>query len=86
MCTLHDEDRVFGLLLVGDRIGDVSTFADEDLGLCRETFAGHASVLLENGRLDRVPLGRAAPGADGEGGVRGVGRRAGAGDCRDTGV
>ena len=39
-------------MLVGDRVGDVSTFADEDLGLC-ETFAGHASVLLENGRLER---------------------------------
>ncbi|MFI5056234.1 MAG: putative bifunctional diguanylate cyclase/phosphodiesterase [Actinomycetota bacterium] len=52
VCTLKDEDRVFGLLLVGDRIGDVSTFAEEDLGLF-ETFAGHASVLLENGRLER---------------------------------
>ena len=52
VCTLNDEDRVFGLMLVGDRVGDVSTFADEDLGLC-ETFAGHASVLLENGRLER---------------------------------
>src|SRR5207342_2375444 len=31
---------------------DVSTFDDQDLSLF-ETFASHASVLLENGRLER---------------------------------
>jgi diguanylate cyclase (GGDEF)-like protein len=52
MCTLNGEQRIFGLLLVGDRVDDVSTFAEEDLSLF-ETFASHASVLLENGRLER---------------------------------
>ena len=42
----------FGLLIVGDRAGDVTTFAETDLELF-ETFAGHASVLLENGRLEQ---------------------------------
>ncbi|TML74828.1 MAG: EAL domain-containing protein, partial [Actinobacteria bacterium] len=36
---------------VGERAGDVSTFGDADLELF-ETFAGHASILLENGRLE----------------------------------
>jgi diguanylate cyclase (GGDEF)-like protein len=48
---LHGEDRTFGLLLVGERLGDVSTFVETDLELF-ETFAGHASILLENGRLE----------------------------------
>jgi diguanylate cyclase (GGDEF)-like protein len=48
---LHGEDRTFGLLVVGDRLGDVSTFVGADVELF-ETFAGHASILLENGRLE----------------------------------
>jgi diguanylate cyclase (GGDEF)-like protein len=48
---LRGEDRTFGLLVVGERAGDVSTFGDPDLELF-ETFAGHASILLENGRLE----------------------------------
>jgi diguanylate cyclase (GGDEF)-like protein len=48
---LRGEDRTFGLLVVGERIGDVSTFGDTDVELF-ETFAGHASILLENGRLE----------------------------------
>jgi diguanylate cyclase (GGDEF)-like protein len=48
---LRGEDRTFGLLVVGERAGDVSTFGDADLDLF-ETFAGHASILLENGRLE----------------------------------
>ncbi len=52
VCSLRGEQRTFGLLVVGDRIGDVSTFGPGDLALF-ETFAGHASVLLENGRLER---------------------------------
>jgi diguanylate cyclase (GGDEF)-like protein len=39
------------LLVVGERVGDVSTFGDTDVELF-ETFAGHASILLENGRLE----------------------------------
>ena len=48
---LRGEDRTFGLLLVGERVGDVSSFSDTDIELF-ETFAGHASILLENGRLE----------------------------------
>src|SRR5215471_6337753 len=52
LCALRGEERVFGILLVGGRVGDVSTFDENDLTLF-ETFAGHASVLLENGRLEQ---------------------------------
>jgi diguanylate cyclase (GGDEF)-like protein len=48
---LRGEDRTFGLLVVGDRAGDVSTF-DEDALALFDTFSGHASILLENGRLE----------------------------------
>jgi diguanylate cyclase (GGDEF)-like protein len=48
---LRGEDRTFGLLVVGERLGDVSTFVETDAELF-ETFAGHASILLENGRLE----------------------------------
>ena len=48
---LRGEDRTFGLLVVGERLGDVSTFAEADVELMG-TFAGHASILLENGRLE----------------------------------
>jgi diguanylate cyclase (GGDEF)-like protein len=48
---LRGENRTFGLLVVGERAGDVSTFGDADVDLF-ETFAGHASILLENGRLE----------------------------------
>jgi diguanylate cyclase (GGDEF)-like protein len=48
---LRGENGVFGLMLVGERGGDISTFSATDLDLF-ETFAGHASVLLENGRLE----------------------------------
>jgi diguanylate cyclase (GGDEF)-like protein len=49
--ALRGDDGPFGLLIVGDRAGDVTTFGDGDLELF-ETFAGHASILLENGRLE----------------------------------
>jgi diguanylate cyclase (GGDEF)-like protein len=48
---LRGENGTFGLLIVGGRAGDASTFSDGDLELF-ETFAGHASILLENGRLE----------------------------------
>ena len=51
VAPLRGEDRTFGLLVVGERLGDVSTFVDTDVELL-ETFAGHASILLENGRLE----------------------------------
>jgi diguanylate cyclase (GGDEF)-like protein len=48
---LRGEDRTFGLLVAGERAGDVSTFGEADVELF-STFAGHASILLENGRLE----------------------------------
>ncbi|HEY2310477.1 MAG TPA: EAL domain-containing protein [Gaiellaceae bacterium] len=51
VAPLRGEDRTFGLLVVGERLGDVSTFAEGDTELLG-TFAGHASILLENGRLE----------------------------------
>jgi diguanylate cyclase (GGDEF)-like protein len=48
--ALRAEDRIFGLLLVGDRAGDVATFTADDCKLL-ETFASHAGVLLENDRV-----------------------------------
>jgi signal transduction histidine kinase len=51
VAPLFGEDRlVVGTLLVGDRLGDVSTFDEEDLKLF-ETLANHASISLENARL-----------------------------------
>ncbi len=52
VAALRGEDGAFGLLLVGDRSGDVDTFSADDQRLL-ETFSGHASVMLENGRLER---------------------------------
>jgi diguanylate cyclase (GGDEF)-like protein len=48
---LRGESETFGLLVVGERAGDVSSFGTVDVELF-ETFAGHASILLENGRLE----------------------------------
>jgi diguanylate cyclase (GGDEF)-like protein len=48
--TLHGADRVFGIVLVGNRSGDVATFTNDDRKLF-ETFASHAAVLLENDRV-----------------------------------
>ncbi len=50
LAALRGEKRVLGMLLIANRSGDVSTFSADDRRLC-ETFASHASVLLENGRL-----------------------------------
>jgi diguanylate cyclase (GGDEF)-like protein len=48
--TLRADDRIFGVLLVGERAGDVATFTADDCKLL-ETFASHAGVLLENDRV-----------------------------------
>src|SRR5262245_2854468 len=53
LTTLHGEQRELGVLVVGDRSSDVSTFGDDDRRLF-ETFAGHASILLENDRLEQT--------------------------------
>jgi diguanylate cyclase (GGDEF)-like protein len=50
LAALRRDDRIFGMLLVGDRAGDVSTFNEDDRKLI-ETFASHAGVLLENDRV-----------------------------------
>jgi len=50
--ALEGEHRLLGLLVAGDRASDVATFEDEDVGLL-ETFAGHATVVLENNRLEQ---------------------------------
>jgi len=52
VAALRGEDGAFGLLVVGERSGDVETFNADDRRLL-ETFVGHASVMLENGRLER---------------------------------
>jgi diguanylate cyclase (GGDEF)-like protein len=52
IAALRGEDGAFGLLVVGERSGDVETFNADDRRLL-ETFVGHASVMLENGRLER---------------------------------
>jgi len=50
--VLRGDEGVFGLLLVGGRIGDVTEFDENDLVLF-ETFTSHAAVLLQNGRLEQ---------------------------------
>ena len=50
--VLRGEEGVFGLLLVGGRVGDVTEFDENDLVLF-ETFSSHAAVLLQNGRLEQ---------------------------------
>ena len=47
---LRGPDRMSGMVLVGNRLGDATTFTDDDRRLF-ETFASHASALLENDRV-----------------------------------
>jgi diguanylate cyclase (GGDEF)-like protein len=49
---LRGEKRAIGFLVVGNRAGDVGSFTGTDCDLF-ETFTGHASVLLENSRLEQ---------------------------------
>ena len=49
---LEGENGLLGLLVVGDRADEVSTFGVEDEKLFR-TFAGHAALLLENEQLEQ---------------------------------
>ncbi|MEA2459829.1 MAG: hypothetical protein QOH90_6 [Actinomycetota bacterium] len=54
VAPLLGEHGVVGTIMVGDRLGDVSSFDTEDLKLF-ETLANHASVSLENaGLVDRL--------------------------------
>ncbi len=50
--VLRGDEGVFGLLLVGGRVGEVTEFDENDLVLF-ETYASHAAVLLQNGRLEQ---------------------------------
>jgi diguanylate cyclase (GGDEF)-like protein len=50
--VLRGEKRVIGFLVVGNRAGDIGSFTESDRELF-ETFSGHASVLLENSRLEQ---------------------------------
>ena len=50
IAPLFDGRRVTGTMLVGNRLGDVSTFDAQDLTLF-ETLANHTSVSLSNARL-----------------------------------
>jgi diguanylate cyclase (GGDEF)-like protein len=47
---LLGEEGVFGTMLVGNRLGDLSTFDDDDLKMF-EMLVNHAGISLENGRL-----------------------------------
>jgi diguanylate cyclase (GGDEF)-like protein len=51
IAPLRGNDGVMGITVVGDRLGDVSTFEPQDLKLL-QTLAQHVSVSLENGRLE----------------------------------
>jgi diguanylate cyclase (GGDEF)-like protein len=48
--ALQGADRIFGMVLVGNRMGDGATFTQDDRRLF-ETFASHAAALLENDRV-----------------------------------
>jgi diguanylate cyclase (GGDEF)-like protein len=48
--ALRGADRVFGMVLVGNRMGEGATFTHDDRRLF-ETFASHAGALLENDRV-----------------------------------
>jgi diguanylate cyclase (GGDEF)-like protein len=50
--SLHGEVRVMGIMLLGNRTGDLSLFDEDDLKLLA-TLASHASAALENGRLEK---------------------------------
>lgn len=52
VAPLRGETRVVGTMMVGNRLGEVSTFDAEDLKLF-ETLANHASISLENSRLEK---------------------------------
>lgn len=52
LAPLRGETRIIGMMMVGNRLGDVSTFDHEDLRLF-ETLGNHVSISLENGRLEK---------------------------------
>jgi GGDEF domain-containing protein len=50
IAPVRSDDMVIGSIMVGNRLGQVSSFDDQDARLF-ETLANHASVAFENGRL-----------------------------------
>jgi diguanylate cyclase (GGDEF)-like protein len=48
--ALHGANRVVGLMLVGNHVGDLTAFTQDDRELF-ETFASHAAALMENDRV-----------------------------------
>ncbi len=52
LAPLRNDAGPIGLMLVANRLGDVSTFTTDDLQLF-ETVANHAAMALENGQLER---------------------------------
>ncbi|MGI9605913.1 MAG: putative bifunctional diguanylate cyclase/phosphodiesterase [Acidimicrobiales bacterium] len=51
--TLRSDQRAVGLLVVGDRLGNVTTFTEEDLRLF-ENLVDQAAVALENDQLEQA--------------------------------
>jgi diguanylate cyclase (GGDEF)-like protein len=52
VAALRGDTDTIGILIIGDRLGDVTSFVPEDLKLF-ETLANHAAVAFENGQLGR---------------------------------
>ena len=52
VAPMWGETRMLGVLILANRMGDVSTFDGNDLKLF-ETLANHTSVALQNGRLEK---------------------------------
>lgn len=50
LVPLRDNDEVLGMIQVGNRLGEASTFGSDDLRLL-QTLVAHAEVLWRNGRL-----------------------------------
>jgi diguanylate cyclase (GGDEF)-like protein len=51
--ALHADNRVVGTILIGNRLGDINEFNEEQLNLL-ETLASQVGVSVENSRLERV--------------------------------
>ncbi|MBV9526468.1 MAG: EAL domain-containing protein [Candidatus Dormibacteraeota bacterium] len=51
VAVLRGETRLLGIMLIGNRLGEVSTFDEEDLRLF-EMLAAHTGTALEKGRLE----------------------------------
>jgi len=53
VAPLQGETRLVGLLVLGNRLSDVTKFNEGDLRLV-ETLGSHISMALENGRLEQA--------------------------------